>query len=75
MNAKNDIVYAVEAQLGIARDELARARIAWGRYVGNPVMLDQQYGDSGKTIGELLQASEAEVSRWEAALAAAKSQS
>jgi hypothetical protein len=58
-----DIEYAVRAQLGMAEDNLCRAKAAARR--ADPT---KPWGESGQTLQEIIGGYEAEVRRWKAAL-------
>jgi hypothetical protein len=64
--ASKDVVQAVQAQLGNAEDNLARARMAFGRMGSKE--LAKQHGQSGETRGAVLASYEREVERWRKAL-------
>lgn len=66
MSACDDVVRAVKDRLGAAQDDLHRAKAAW-RQLGAGAM-DEQYGESGKTRGEIISGYADTVARWEAAL-------
>jgi phage-related tail protein len=65
--ASKDVVQAVQAQLGNAEDNLARARMQFGRMTSRE--LAQPYGQSGETCSAVLAGYEREVERWRKALA------
>jgi len=59
-----DIRYAIQSQIGNARDNLHRAQAAARRF--DPTL---QYGESGQTLQQIIDGYQAEVDRWERALA------
>ncbi len=65
--ASKDVVQAVQAQLGNAEDNLARARAAFRGMDSRE--LAKEYGQSGETRGAVLTGYEREVERWKKALA------
>jgi hypothetical protein len=60
----DDIQHAVRVQLGHARDNLYRAQAAAVRYKPS-----QRWGESGETLQQIINEYEAEVQRWERAMA------
>lgn len=66
INAYNDIKRAVTDRLGVALDDLRRAKAAFRMYSAEGMR--ELHGESGKTREEVLAGYEDEVERWGRAL-------
>ncbi len=67
LQARKDILQAVNMRLGHAEDDHYRANLAF-----NGADLTVQHGQSGKTRGEILREYEEELARWKRAVALAE---
>lgn len=63
MTVNEDVVFAIQSQLSAAKDNLHRATLA-ARY-DDP---SQQWGQSDKTLWQIIDGYQAEVDRWTRAL-------
>lgn len=66
----NDVIEAVCSKLAGAQDNLYRAKAAFRNRTSSQMM--EEYGQSGNTCKSILDGAEAEVKRWEIALASLK---